>query len=89
MKYLFPIILVLLLAGCFHTKEDQGKDNCSDEIKSLINSRGAPEEIQRYDSGDYHSHTYWYWCSGYSKTFNWGEVFENCETSTYTFSPIC
>ena len=63
--------------------------SCNDEIDDLIDDRGRPEEIDTYDSGDYHSHTYWYWCSGYSKTFTWGGGAGCCEKSTYTFSPIC
>jgi hypothetical protein len=46
--------------------------------------------VNKYDSGDYHSWTYWYWCDGISYTFTWSKHdCDSCEVSTYTFSPIC
>jgi hypothetical protein len=74
------------LGGC--SKEDRGEASCNKQINSLVNNSGAAEEINRYDSGDYHSHTYWYWSRGFSRTFTWGENVVNCEISDYTFSPI-
>ena len=66
-----------------------GGGDCGGNIASLVKIYGEPEEIEKYDSGDYHNHTYWYWCKGFSKTFIWGSYVDDCEQSTYTFSPIC
>ena len=67
-----------------------GECNCDDEMEEVIADHGDPEEINKYDSEDYHSWTFWYWCKGFSVTFTWGTyVDECCEVSTYTFSPIC
>ncbi len=62
--------------------------DCSHEIGSLVNERGEAEEINAYDSDNYHSHSYWYWSQGYEKSFKWGEYSDGCETSEYTFEPI-
>ena len=61
---------------------------CSSAIDSLIVERGQPEELNKYDSGNYHSHSYWYWTKGYQKEFTWGGYVNGCEVSTYTFDPI-
>ena len=78
------IIISLISAGCSDLLECDG---CNEEMNNLVASRGNPEEINKYDSGNYHSWTFWYWCSGFSMTFTWDDC--SCETSTYTFSPIC
>lgn len=78
---------LFLLSGC--GEDDSGGSDCSDAINNMIKQNGNPEEVQKYDSGDYHSWTYWYWCRGWSATFTWGSLVGKCETSTYTFSPIC
>jgi hypothetical protein len=84
MKKLIVIILSVSLAGCWLFEEP----DCSDEIADLESQYGVAEEVDRYDSSDYHSHTYWYWSRGYSKTFTWGSIVGACEISTYTFAPI-
>jgi len=78
-------ILFLLLAGC--EKEDDSP-SCQGAIDALIDERGHPEEVNKYDDGDYHSWTYWYYTKGYSETFTWGGAAGDCSSSTYTFSPI-
>ncbi len=86
--FLVLLAISMTLSGC-------GKDgifscHCNDEIDDLIADHGNPEEINKYDSKGYHSHTYWYWCKGFSRTFTWGSNVKGCcEVSTYTFSPIC
>jgi len=98
------IFALLALASCDlkmgHYDEDGNKiiysdstsgnlHDCSSAITDLIKSKGSPEEIKKYDTSDnYHSHDYWYWSKGFSKTFKWGNLFDGCETSTYTFTPI-
>lgn len=62
-------------------------NDCDDEIDDLVKSRGNPEEVTKYDSGDYHSRKYWYWTKGFEKSFTWSNSI-SCETSTYTFTPI-
>lgn len=85
-KSILVLISVISLAGCL---EDDSSSNCDSQISDLKADWGQPEEINRYDSGDYHSHNYWYWCKGYQRSFTWGEYTDGCEVSEYTFSPIC
>lgn len=88
-KIFISLMMVILLTfvGCSDLLKCDG---CNKEMDALIAGRGSPEEINKYDSGDYHSWTFWYWCGGFSKTFTWGgSIGCGCEESTYTFSPIC
>ena len=72
----------LSIQGC-------GKCDCSDEMDSTRNKYGDPEEVNSYDSGGYHSESWWYWSKGKEFTFTWGsDVSECCDKSTYTFDPI-
>lgn len=82
-------LIPMLFSGC-NGDDLFGECNCNDEMNNCTANHGDPEEINKYDSGDYHSWTFWYWCQGFSMTFTWGTNVEGCcETSTYTFSPIC
>ena len=81
--HLLALVVASALAGC-----GGGLDNsCDDEREDLVKSAGNPEELDRYDNGDYHSWTYWYWSSGFARTFTWGGPVNGCEISDYTFSP--
>ena len=94
MKKMLGLILLLalfILPGCGGGSTGGGWNcnNCDDEINDTIAKNGMPEEINRYDSGDYHSHKFWYWCRGWEITFTWGkDTGKCCDWSTYTFSPI-
>ena len=61
--------------------------SCPDMMATTISTYGNPEEIYKYDSGNYHSWTYWYWTKGFSRTFTWSNNI-TCETSDYSFSPV-
>lgn len=92
LKYLIVMLSILTLVcavGCGSDSDDWfGCDGCDDEIDDMYATYGSPEEIDTYDSGDYHSYTYWYWCSGFAYTFTWDGC-SSCDVSLYTFSPIC
>ena len=94
-KLLVVLVLIITISMIFATctikqrEELFGTANCQEEMDACIEAYGNPEEINKYDSEDYHSWTFWYWCQGFSRTFTWGINVWNCETSTYTFSPIC
>ena len=83
------ISLLMILGGCIL---DGGgifiAYNCNDEIEDLKADRGEAEEIEKYDSGDYHTWTFWYWSEGFSMTFTWGTNIHGCKTSQNTFTPI-
>lgn len=85
------VTISVIFAACSKKEREKlfGIADCEEEMDSCIASHGNPEEINKYDTGDYHSWTFWYWCKGFSRTFTWGRIVDNCETSTYTFSPIC
>lgn len=62
-------------------------NNCDKEGSNTRSAYGEPQEIDKYDSGDYHSHTWWYWSRGFSRNFTWSNDI-SCRTSDYTFAPI-
>jgi len=63
---------------------------CSGSERNCDRHPSQYEEVTTYDSGSYHSRTYWYWCSGYSMTYTWDDdVYDSCDVSRYTFNPIC
>jgi hypothetical protein len=71
---------VLLVASC--------SDDCEDEMSDTRKRHGAPEEVNTYNSGDYHNVDWWYWSKGIEFSFTWGKNVDGCEVSTYTFTPI-
>jgi hypothetical protein len=81
-KILYTSILLglLILTGC--------SQNCDKEMKKIKDKYGEAEEITTYDSGDYHSVSWWYWSLGIEYTFVWGKNVDGCEKSKYTFDPI-
>jgi hypothetical protein len=81
------LLTCALLAGC-GGGGGIFDESCDDQRDDLAREKGNPEEIRRFDSGDYHSWTYWYWSRGFSRTFTWGGAAGSCKTSDYTFSPI-
>ncbi len=81
------LVSLSFIYGC--SAEDVGAGNCEGQISNLINQMGQPKEINKYDSSNYHSHTYWYWCRGFARDFTWGDNVYNCEVNDYAFSPIC
>ena len=86
MKYIifaFIVAVLILLGQCTILQPD-----CAAEMENVENSRGAPEEINRYDTEGYHSVDWWYWMQGICYTFIWGSVVGGCEVSTYTFEPM-
>ena len=86
MKYIifaFIVAVLILLGQCTILQPD-----CAVEMGNIENSRGAPEDVNRYDTEGYHSVDWWYWMQGICYTFTWGSVVGGCEVSTYTFVPI-
>ena len=64
-------------------------DNCDDKMDDTIKDAGRnPEEIDKFDSDDYHNWTFWYWKNGFSRSFEWGKNVDGCKTSDYRFAPI-
>lgn len=74
------ILLTLALSAC--------SVDCNDQKDDTRERYGSPEEVETYDSGNYHSHTWWYWSIGFSRNFTWTDDSGSCEVSDYTFSPI-
>lgn len=65
------------------------KCNCDDKMEEIRNKMGPPEEVNRYDTSDYHNVDWWYWSKGICYTFEWGSIVDKCcEVSTYQFEPI-
>jgi len=79
MKRLLSALFALVVVGCAY--------NCDKEMDKIRSQYGEPEEVNSYDSGGYHSVSWWYWSKGKEFTFTWSKD-KACERSTYTFSPI-
>lgn len=90
-KRVFTLGLLVFIAGCSEEVTESGLSNanCDSEMTDIRETMGTPEETNTYDSGNYHSYDYWYWCSGVNYSFTWGENVDGCEVSQYTFEPIC
>ncbi len=85
---LLMLCVALLGTGC--DGGGSGDCDCDDQIERMIEASGPPEEIERMERDDFASATYWYWCLGFARTFNWGDQFDVCcAQSTLTFTPIC
>jgi hypothetical protein len=81
---ILAVVLCLALAGW-----NCGLSNCDNEKEDIRSQWGPPEEINAYDTSDYHSEEWWYWTKGFEYTFKWGKNVERgCETSRYSFTPI-
>ena len=74
-------LALLFMAGC-------SNDDCEDQIKDITNKYGKAEEVNTYNSGDYHNMDLWYWSKGFQYSFTWGNDIKGCEVSKYTFTPI-
>jgi hypothetical protein len=86
MKKLVFFALLLLLFGCGTEEDDKSKEDCYGQMDALIKQKGQPQETVKYDAGDYHDWTLWYWSKGISYSFVWG--IDGCQTASYTFTPI-
>jgi hypothetical protein len=78
-------VVALALAAC----GDGGLfvDDCGGEMGDARNAFGPPERSTSYDSGSYHSVTYWWYKRGVSKTFTWGNG-QDCKVTDFRFTPI-
>ena len=83
MRLIASIAVASTLAGCGSVFQN----DCDKEMDAARRDYGAPQEVKTYDSDDYHSHSWWWWSRGLSKTFTWSADFD-CRVSDYRFSPI-
>lgn len=88
---LFFILIAILLLGCGTDDTETGYsiENCNTQIDQMLAREGSSEDVNTYDSPDYHSHDFWYWCKGTQHSFTWGNNVDGCEVSKHTFSPVC
>jgi hypothetical protein len=84
---ILAVLCAAILGGCGGGGSSWFSNNCDDKMDDLKKARGNPEEINRYDSGDYHSVKWWYWTKGFERTFTWSNDI-SCQTSDYTFTAI-
>lgn len=85
-------ILITMLAGsisgCDAVSDFWGSADCEDDQNRAISRYGQPDDVETLSGDGYSSETYWWWSRGRSETFNWGDNYDNCERSVYTFTPI-
>ncbi|MFM1991315.1 MAG: hypothetical protein RJA99_4272 [Pseudomonadota bacterium] len=79
------VLVAALLVGC--GSGGLFGDDCGDKMDAAKRDYGNPERSTSYDSGDYHSVTYWWYKKGLSKTFTWSGS-ESCKVSDYRFTPF-
>ncbi|MCE2594426.1 hypothetical protein K6Y31_06325 [Motilimonas cestriensis] len=59
--------------------------DCTAEINNKIAEIGDPETIDKYDSGNYHSHSYKWFNGDYTLDFTWGDIVQGCEIKTFWY----
>jgi hypothetical protein len=82
-----PALVAALLAGTLAGCGSILGYDCDKEMDGARSDYGQPQEVTTYDADGYHSHTWWWWSRGLSRTFTWGSDFD-CRVSDYRFSPI-
>ncbi len=87
-KTLLTAMLAGLLSSCSAVEDFWGSADCEDEQRGAISRYGQPEDVETYSGSGNSSETYWWWSKGRSETFNWGDSYDNCERSVYTFTPF-
>lgn len=81
---LLPLLLAAALAGCGSEKLS---GNCAEQMDDLRDLYGEPQEVDRFESGNYHRDTWWYFRIGFARTFTWDGAPGSCEMTDQTFPP--
>lgn len=83
------LLMTGFLAGCDDLSDYEPEAfACENEMAEVRQTYGSPEEVYTYDSGGYHSVSWWYWGRGVNFDFAWGRYVAGCDVSTYTFPPL-
>ena len=78
------LLLAATLAGCGREKLS---GNCAHQMDVFRDLHGEPQEVERFESGNFHRHTWWYWRLGLARTFTWDGAPGSCEMTDRTFPP--
>ncbi len=78
------LLLAATLAGC---NSDKLSGNCGHQMDDFRDQYGEPQEVERFESGSFHRHTWWYWRLGLARTFTWDGAIGSCEMTDQTFAP--
>ena len=94
MKRIAVALMVLALWGCY---DFMGVTSSSapatfDEVSQpYLDQYGQPEDVYKYDSGDYHTVDWWWWSQGFMVGFA-NTPYDGIDgwavDNTYTFPPI-
>jgi hypothetical protein len=97
---ILPVLALLILTGCGALQGEIVLPGHDDRV-GVKQSRGNPEDVYTYDSGDYWSESWWYWSQGINYDFvkskrreGDGVIFQQkiyidiIINSTFTFSPF-
>jgi hypothetical protein len=86
MGRLMIILLCLVVLGCGDGSGPLGlgKVNCDKKINEAYTTYGNPDNISKYDNGDYHSWTFTYGKHRLILTFTWSRDYD-CDASSYTY----
>ncbi len=80
--------LPLVFAGCRAERRQASLEQVSGPY---LDRYGQPEDVYRYDSGDYHSVDWWWWSKGFRVAFidsPYDEIPGWSVDSTWSFPPI-
>ena len=78
------LLLAATLAGCGSQKLS---GNCGEQMNDFREQYGDPQEVERFESGSFARHTWWYWRLGLARTFTWDGAPGSCEMTDQTFPP--
>lgn len=88
MRIVAIVVLTFSLYGCDAVEDFWGAADCDDEQDSDIQARGQPDDVDTYFSDGWSSEIYLWRTQGVRITYSWGDSLDNCQRSTYTFTPF-
>ena len=96
MKYILILFLfTLLFTGCEELIPETYKQDSwisfADVSDSFHDKYGSPEEVDEYESTNYHSIDWWWWSKGFMVNFllsTYNDVYGWTVDHTYSFDPI-
>lgn len=80
------LLMVLALIGCGDGNGvlGLGYEDCDKKMNETVATYGQPDKVTKYDSGTYHSWTWYYNRYKFIKAFTWDDDMD-CQADTFTY----